>query len=143
MSISSQTVIATAMPGTMLTKNSHCQEKASVKNPPTVGPKVEDRVKISEIITIRLASCGPRNFAYTTGKTVGVMAPPLNPCNERYTIICGRLVAVAHNALAAVKPSVAVTNNTRVDNSRERVPENGTITTSAIRYAVWTQLISS
>ena len=58
-------------------------------------------------------------------------------------IIWLRLVAVAQSPLAAVKPSVAVTNSTRVDNSRDNVPLSGTITTSAIRYAVCTQLISS
>jgi len=68
-----------------------------------------------------------------TGNTNGIMAPPLNPCIALKTIIWPRLVAVAHKALAPVKPSAAVTNSTRVDNSRERVPDNGTITTSAIR----------
>src|SRR5665213_4030016 len=58
-------------------------------------------------------------------------------------IIWFRSVAVAHNALAAVKPSAAVTKTTRVDSSRDRLPDSGTITTSAIKYAVCTQLISS
>ena len=51
-------------------------------------------------------------------------------------IIWPRVVAVAHKALAAVKPMVAATNSTRVDNNRDSMPDNGTITTSAIRYAV-------
>jgi hypothetical protein len=42
-------------------------------------------------------------------------------------------VAVAHKALAPVNPIAAVTNSTRVDDSLDRVPDNGTITTSAIR----------
>ena len=50
---------------------------------------------------------------------------------------------MAHNALVPVKPSVATTNSTRVDNSRDMIPHIGTITTSAIRYAVCTQAISS
>jgi hypothetical protein len=53
------------------------------------------------------------------------------------------LVAVAHNALVTVKPRAATTNSTRVDNSRDMIPHIGTITTSAIRYAVCTQTISS
>jgi hypothetical protein len=61
----------------------------------------------------------------------------------RKTIIAPRLVALAHNALVIVKPTVEATNSTRVDSSRESVPERGIITTSAIRYEVCTQLISS
>ena len=68
-----------------------------------------------------------------TGKTLGVMAPPLKPCIARKRIIWVRVVAVAHKALAAVKPSVAVTNRMRVDNSRDNVPDSGTMITSAIR----------
>ena len=61
MSTQTQTTAATAMPGTMLTRNSQCQEKVSVRKPPIVGPKVDDRFKITEIITISRVSGGPRN----------------------------------------------------------------------------------
>src|SRR5262244_2681264 len=57
--------------------------------------------------------------------------------------ISPRLVAVAHKTLAPVKPSAAATNKTRVDSSRDIVPDSGTITTSAIRQTVCTQAISS
>ena len=62
MSIVSQTVTTTPMPGTMLTRKSQFQEKVSVKNPPIVGPRVEDRFRISEISTMTVASWGPRNL---------------------------------------------------------------------------------
>jgi hypothetical protein len=62
MSISSHTMTETAIPGTMLTRNNQCQENVSVKKPPIVGPKVDERFRISEISTITVASCGPRNF---------------------------------------------------------------------------------
>src|SRR6516162_11182873 len=62
MSINSQTVTATTMPGARLTRNSQCHDQVSVKNPPIVGPKVDDRFKISEISTITVASGGIRNF---------------------------------------------------------------------------------
>jgi hypothetical protein len=42
-------------------------------------------------------------------------------------------LAVAHSALALVKPSAATTNRMRVDKSRDTMPDSGTITTSAIR----------
>src|ERR1700758_4819114 len=124
MSITSHTTMATAIPGTMLTRNNQCHEKVSVKNPPIVGPIVDDRFRIREISTINVASCGPRNFVYITGNTEGVIAPPQNPCSARYRIICPRLVAVAQSTLATVNPAVAETNSTRVDNSRDKVPEN-------------------
>jgi len=72
-----------------------------------------------------------------------VIAPPQNPCIARYRIIWPRLVAVAHSALVPVKPSAATTKRMRVDSSRDRMPDIGTMTTSAIRYAVCTQAISS
>jgi len=50
---------------------------------------------------------------------------------------------MAHSALAPVKPSAAPTNTMRVDNSRVIMPDSGTMTMSAIRYAVCTQAISS
>ena len=54
----SMSVIAamvTMMPGTMLMKNSQCQENASVRIPPTVGPMVGASVAtspMSGVITI-------------------------------------------------------------------------------------------
>src|SRR5207248_4007717 len=61
-SIVTHTTAATAKPGTMLTRKSQCQEKVSVKNPPSVGPSVEDKLSITEIIEMTLASCRPWNF---------------------------------------------------------------------------------
>ncbi len=83
MSIVTHTTAATNRPGTMLTKNSQCQENVSVKKPPRVGPKVDDRLRITEMIAMTVARCRPRNLVYTTGHTVGVIAPPQNPCNAR------------------------------------------------------------
>ena len=83
MSIVTHTTAATKRPGTMLTRNNQCQEKLSVRKPPTVGPMVPDRLKIIEMITIRVTSGGPRNLPYTTGHTVGVIAPPQHPCTAR------------------------------------------------------------
>ena len=61
-SMVAHTIAATARPGTMLTRNSQCQDSVSVKNPPRVGPKVEDRLRITEMIAITLAKWRPRNF---------------------------------------------------------------------------------
>ena len=44
---------------------------------------------------------------------------------------------------ALVNPIVALTYSKRVDISRASVPDSGIITTSAMMYEVWIQLISS
>jgi hypothetical protein len=67
----------------MLTRNIQCQENVSVRKPPMVGTMVPEMLKSIEMMTISVTSGGPRNFAYTTGHTVGVMAPPQNPCSAR------------------------------------------------------------
>jgi len=56
MSIVAHTIAATARPGTMLIRKSQCQDSVSVKNPPRVGPKVDDRLKMTEMIAMTLAS---------------------------------------------------------------------------------------
>jgi hypothetical protein len=43
-------------PTVWLTKNSQCQESVSVKNPPRVGPKVDDRLRMTEMIAMTVAS---------------------------------------------------------------------------------------
>src|SRR3569623_496002 len=53
------------------------------------------------------------------------------------------LVAVAQSALAAVNPAAAMVKSTRVDRIRASMPDSGIMMTSAIRYAVCTQAISS
>ena len=40
-------------------------------------------VRIAEMIAMMVARCRPRNLLYTTGHTVGVIAPPQNPCIAR------------------------------------------------------------
>src|SRR6202008_1905215 len=48
-----------------------------------------------------------------------------------------------HMTLATVKPAADAVNKARVPSARERKPESGIATTSAIKYEVWTQGISS
>ena len=71
-----------------------------------------------------------------TAKTVGIIAPPMKPCSARNTIIELMSQAIAHKALATVKPAAAELNSTRVETSRARNPESGIAITSAIRYEV-------
>ena len=66
-------------------------------------------------------------------KTVGIIAPPMKPCSARKNTISPRELERAQAKLMRVKPAQAQENSTRVDNSRERNPENGIMITSAIR----------
>ena len=65
--------------------------------------------------------------------TVGIMPPPMKPCNARQTIISSIVVAVEHIKLMIVKPAAEIVKMTRVENARERNPESGIMMTSAIR----------
>ncbi len=73
------------------------------------------------------------NSENATANTLGIMPPPIKPWMARYTIIWSMLVAVAHRALASVKPAAAIVNRTRVERTWARNPDSGIITTSAMR----------
>src|SRR5579883_2885170 len=75
--------------------------------------------------------------------TLGIMAPPKKPCSARKTIIDGRFQAKAQAMLISVKVAADSAKSTRVERMRASRPESGIITTSATRYEVCTQLISS
>ena len=67
-----------------------------------------------------------RSVGWITGETVGFrgFADETEATHAAW---------IAHRTLAPVKPSVATTKRIRVESSRDSVPENGTITTAAIR----------
>ena len=83
------------------------------------------------------------NSENATANTLGIMPPPMKPWTARNTIIWSIVVAVAHSALATVNPAAAAVNSTRVDSACAKNPDSGIITTSAMRYDVCTQAISS
>src|SRR6185437_6687604 len=58
-------------------------------------------------------------------------------------IIWSMLVAVEQRKLASVNPAAEMVNSVRVEMMRPSVPDSGIMITSAIRYAVCTQEISS
>ena len=66
-------------------------------------------------------------------KTVGIMAPPIKPWMSRHAIISLIEVDSPHIRLAAVKPAAEMAKRIRVPNARDRKPESGIITTSAMR----------
>ena len=61
------------------------------------------------------------------------MPPPMKPCSARQTIISFMVEESPHIRLAAVKPAAAVANMARVPSARDRKPDSGMATTSAIR----------
>ncbi len=71
------------------------------------------------------------------------MPPPIKPWIARHTIMLSIDELVPHMMLASVKPAAAVANRMRVPRARDKNPDSGIATTSAIRYAVCTQGISS
>src|SRR5215472_13093201 len=71
------------------------------------------------------------------------MPPPMKPWIARHTIISLIEPESPYMKLAAVKPAADSANKARVPSARDRNPESGMATTSAVRYAVCTQEISS
>src|SRR6187401_2253898 len=97
--------MVTPMPGTMLTKNSQCQEKASVRYPPTVGPIVGASVATRPISGEMNPSLERGKIVNAVANTVGIMPPPMKPCTACQKIISLIEDESPHIRLAAVKPA--------------------------------------
>ena len=61
------------------------------------------------------------------------MPPPMKPWIARHTIISFIDEVSPHIRLAKVKPAAAVANMRRVPSARDRKPDSGMATTSAIK----------
>src|SRR5579862_7183768 len=91
-----------------------------------------------------IVACFERgNTVKAAANTVGIMPPPMKPWMARQTIMLSIEDVVPHMKLAKVKPAQETANSARVPNARDRNPESGIATTSATRYEVCTQGISS
>src|SRR5712672_1059573 len=87
-----------------------------------------------------------RDFGNTVkaeAKTVGIMPPPMKPWTARQTIMLSIEEVMPHMKLAKVKPAHDTAKSVRVPSARDRKPDSGIATTSAIKYAVCTHGISS
>ncbi len=82
----------------------------------------------------------PSNIKKIAEKTSGIRAPPQKPCSTRAGISDQKLLDAAQARLAPVKPQMQARKAPRVDMTRVNQPVSGIATTSAIRYAVCTQL---
>ena len=65
--------------------------------------------------------------------TVGIMPPPMKPWIARHTIMVPIEEESPHMKLAKVKPAHDTANSVRVPSARDRKPESGIATTSAMR----------
>ena len=61
------------------------------------------------------------------------MPPPMKPWIARHRIMLSIEELVPHMMLASVKPAADVANKMRVPSARDRKPDSGIATTSAIR----------
>ena len=65
--------------------------------------------------------------------TVGIIAPPRNPCSARNTIMLWMSHAQPQNRLVTVNPAAETQKSQRVDITRDSHPESGITTISAMR----------
>src|ERR1700733_14213485 len=83
------------------------------------------------------------NSRKTAENTAGISVPPAKPCSTRKPTSIAKLPLDAQPIEAIVKRPTAATNSHRKVSTRVSHPVNGIATISAIRYAVWIQLMAS
>src|SRR5450432_2665843 len=83
------------------------------------------------------------NSRNTPENTAGISVPPAKPCSTRKPTSVRKFPLKAQPIEARVKMLIAITNSHRSVSTRVSHPVNGIAMISAIRYAVWIQLISS
>src|SRR5262245_8439337 len=98
-----------------------------------VGPVDGETVATRQISGALTAMRDRRKIMNEVANTVGIMAPPMKPWITRQTIISLIEVDSPHIRLAAVKPAAEMEKRIRVPKARDRKPESGIITTSAMR----------
>src|ERR1700733_8469642 len=120
-------------PGAALIKNSQCQEKVSVIQPPTIGPTVGASTANTpaNVVARPWRAIGKRRK--TAEKTLGIRVPPEKPCKTRHAISIGKWSLAAHPTEASVNTETDSTNSQHMLKRRVRKPVNGIATTSAIR----------
>ena len=101
MSSRRQTSTTVSRPNGTLIRNSQCQEKFSVSQPPSVGPMVGASVAVSPMTTDICVRRWPENSRKDVANTVGIIAPPRNPCAARNVTMAPSEVA---NAQANERP---------------------------------------
>ncbi len=101
-------------------KNSQRQLSCSVRWPPRVGPTVGARVTIRPMMTLAVTRLSGGKAVKATAKTVGIMAPPTNPCRARNRIIISMDDDRPTMTLMIRKPVQEARKTIRVPHSRDR-----------------------
>ncbi len=114
------TVTAMNRPGGRLTKNSQRQEKLSVIQPPTVGPRVGASEAMAPMVAAAMTFFLPGKKAKAVVNTVGIIEPPRKPCNARKTIMLWISQAQPQSRLVKVNPAAEMQNSQRVEMTRAR-----------------------
>ena len=86
-----------------LTKKTQRHEKVSVKNPPTIGPRMADRLNTPVNRPLMRARWAGGSSSAIMAKLVDVSTPPPMPCRPRSTISCGMSCANPHSPVVIRK----------------------------------------
>jgi hypothetical protein len=98
-----QTSARDTRPTGTLIRNTQCQEKESVSQPPRIGPMAGAMTMVSPYSA---KACGRMRNGNVSAKidcSTGARPPPPTPCMTRQKIICCSVPAVAHIAELIVK----------------------------------------
>ncbi len=126
--------ISVTTPGPTLMRNSHCQEKFSVNQPPVMGPSAGASTASTPPMVVARVCWKPRsNSRKIAENTSGMSTPPAKPCNIRHTISDPNPPLKAQPIDANVKTAIAPTNSHRMEKTRLSRPVRGMAMTSAIR----------
>ena len=110
--------------------------------PPTTGPTVGASTAMMPASVVAIGCSRVGNSRNTAENTAGISVPPAKPCNTRSRP--GRKPPLnAQPSEARVKRLTAPANSHRSVSTRVSQPVSGMAMISAIRYAVWIQLIRS
>src|SRR5258706_14617640 len=100
-----------------------------------VGPMVGASVATSPISGVIRPMRERGKIMNEVAKTVGIMAPPMNPWMSRHAIISLIEVDSPHIRLAAVNPAARVEKRIQAPIAAVRKARGGVLITSALRYA--------
>ena len=111
--------------------------------PPTTGPSVGASTATTPASVVATPCRRSGKSRNTAENTAGISVPPAKPWSTRQATRAPKPEAPAQPAEASVNTPTAATNSQRIVMTRVRKPVSGIAITSAMRYAVWIQLIWS
>ena len=114
-------------------KNSQCQEKVWVIQPPTTGPSVGASTASTPAMVVATPCRRKGKSRNTAENTAGISVPPANPWTTRKAIRVSKFWLAAQPAEARVNRPMAPTVSQRMLSTRVRKPVRAIAMTSAIR----------